>query len=94
MFDNEGSEMSHSLPSGSLNPEENFIKKQKNALMREVVDKLKPHYKKLIELRYFNEYSYEEISIQLDLPLGTVKAQLYRAREFLFNILKNSQEKI
>lgn len=94
MYDNEGSELSHSLPSGSLNPEENFIKKQKTALMREVVDKLKPHYKKLIELRYFNEYSYEEISIQLDLPLGTVKAQLFRAREFLFNILKNSQEKI
>ena len=42
----------------------------------------------------FEEYSYEEISEALDLPLGTVKAQLFRAREFLFNILKNSEDKI
>lgn len=77
-----------------LNPEEVFINEQKIKLMREVILKLKPHYKKLIELRYFKEYSYEEIVNELDLPLGTVKAQLFRAREFLFNILKNSREKI
>lgn len=77
-----------------LNPEEVFINEQKIKLMREVILKLKPHYKNLIELRYFKEYSYEEIVNELDLPLGTVKAQLFRAREFLFNILKNSREKI
>ncbi|MFO7998436.1 MAG: sigma factor-like helix-turn-helix DNA-binding protein [Bacteroidales bacterium] len=47
----------------------------------------------MIRLRYFEEKSYEEICEELDLPLGTVKAQLFRAREFLFNILKNSQDK-
>jgi RNA polymerase sigma-70 factor (ECF subfamily) len=78
----------------SLNPEEEFINRQKIKLMHEVIHKLKPHYKKLIELRYLKEYSYEEIVNELDLPLGTVKAQLFRAREFLFNILKNSREKI
>ncbi len=63
--------------------------------MRDVVEKLKPHYKTLVELRYFKEYSYEEIATELNLPLGTVKAQLFRAREFLFNILKkNVQERI
>lgn len=77
-----------------LNPEEEFINGQKIKLMREVIHKLKPHYKKLIELRYFKEYSYEEIVDELELPLGTVKAQLFRAREFLFNILKNSKDKI
>lgn len=81
------------LPSESSDPEENLIKNQKVKLMREVVEKLKPRYKQLVELRYFKEFSYEEISEELDLPLGTVKAQLFRAREFLFNILKNSQEK-
>ena len=45
-------------------------------------------------MRYFDEYSYEEIVDELDLPLGTVKAQLYRAREFLFNIMKDSRERI
>ncbi|MFO8066818.1 MAG: sigma-70 family RNA polymerase sigma factor [Bacteroidales bacterium] len=82
------------LPSETSDPEENLIKNQKVKLMREVVEKLKPRYKQLVELRYFKEFSYEEISEELDLPLGTVKAQLFRAREFLFNILKNSQEKL
>jgi len=59
-----------------------------------VVEKLKPHYRNLIELRYFKEWSYEEIATELDLPLGTVKAQLFRSREFLYQILKHSEEKI
>lgn len=75
-------------------PEEQFIIEQKIHLMQEVVKRLKPHYKKLIELRYFKEYTYEEIVQELDLPLGTVKAQLFRSREFLYNILKNSKETI
>lgn len=81
------------MTSTGLDPEENLIKSQKIQLMRKLVDKLKPRYKKLIQLRYFEEYSYEEICEELDLPLGTVKAQLFRAREFLFNILKDSQDK-
>ena len=62
--------------------------------MREIVEKLKPRYRSLIEMRYFDELSYEEISEKTELPLGTVKAQLFRAREFLYQILKDSQEKI
>ncbi|MFP4620621.1 MAG: RNA polymerase sigma factor [Bacteroidales bacterium] len=77
------------LQSSSLDPEEDMIKNQREDLMRDVVNKLKPRYRNLIELRYFKEYSYEEIAQELNLPLGTVKAQLYRARELLYNILKN-----
>src|SRR6056297_891552 len=80
------------LLSSSLDPEEGMIKNQKVSLMRSVVNKLKPRYRNLIELRYFKEYSYEEIAKELDLPLGTVKAQLFRARELLFNILKNKDQ--
>ncbi len=86
--------ISQQIPAHGPDPEESFIKDQKIDLMRDVVQRLKPHYRRLIELRYFKEYSYEEIVEELDLPLGTVKAQLFRAREFLFNILKNSKEKI
>lgn len=82
------------IPSKTLDPEEKIIKKQKIKMMREVVERLKPHYRTLIELRYFKEYSYEEIATELNLPLGTVKAQLFRAREFLYNIMKNDKEKI
>jgi len=77
------------LHSTNLDPEEDMIKNQRVDLMRDVVDKLKPRYRNLIKLRYFKEYSYEEIAQELDLPLGTVKAQLFRARELLYNILKN-----
>ena len=69
-------------------PEEDLIKKQKASLMRHVVTTLKPRYRDLVELRYFKEYSYDEIADELNLPLGTVKAQLFRARELLYNILK------
>ncbi|MGD2033630.1 MAG: sigma-70 family RNA polymerase sigma factor [Bacteroidales bacterium] len=75
-----------------LDPEESMIKSQKQVMMREIVSKLKPRYRKLIELRYFKEYSYEEIAEELELPIGTVKAQLFRARELLFNILKNTSK--
>ena len=85
---------SATIQSETPDPEENMIGQQKIKLMREVVSKLKPRYRNLVELRYFKEYSYEEISKELNLPIGTVKAQLFRARELLFNILKNTSEKI
>ena len=77
-----------------LDPEEEMIKGQKQKMMRDIVSKLKPRYRKLIELRYFKEFSYEEIADELELPIGTVKAQLFRARELLFNILKNTSKNI
>ena len=95
-FDEEetGTELAGKIPADILDPEEELVKKQKIKLMHEVVEKLKPHYRTLIELRYFKEFSYDEIAQELNLPLGTVKAQLFRAREFLYQILKNSKEKI
>ncbi|HLG04398.1 MAG TPA: sigma-70 family RNA polymerase sigma factor [Bacteroidia bacterium] len=94
MEDDEGGEMMMDLRSQTLDPEEHIIKKQKVMMLRELVEKMKPRYRTLIEMRYFQELSYEEIATQLELPLGTVKAQLFRAREFLFNVLKNTQGKI
>lgn len=82
------------IPSGGMDPEESFIKKQKATLMHDVVDKLSPRYKRLVILRYFDERSYEEIAEELDLPLGTVKAQLFRARDLLHNMMRRSKEKI
>lgn len=82
--------MSSSVQSSTLDPEESMIRNQKANLLRSVVTKLKPRYRRLVELRYFNEFSYEEIAEEMDLPIGTVKAQLFRARELLYNILKST----
>ena len=92
--DEEHEKASMDLQAPVLDPEESLINDQKIKLMRSVVSKLKPRYRKLIELRYFNELSYEEISVELELPIGTVKAQLFRARELLYNILKNTPGKM
>ena len=59
-----------------------------------MVDKLKPKYRELVKLRYFKEMSYEEISTLLQVPIGTVKAQLYRSREQLFQIVSGSKDSI
>ncbi|MBK0382413.1 sigma-70 family RNA polymerase sigma factor [Pedobacter sp. SD-b] len=75
------------IKSDVLNPEETSIKKQQTEQLKEIIDKLPPRYKTLIILRYFDELSYEEIAEQLDLPLGTVKAQLFRGRDLLSNVL-------
>jgi len=87
----DGDEMMIEIRSHGMDPSDIVIKEQKAGIMRDVVDKLKPRYRTLIELRYYKEYSYEEIADELDLPLGTVKAQLFRAREFLMNMLDNSK---
>ncbi|MDQ3100740.1 MAG: sigma-70 family RNA polymerase sigma factor [Bacteroidota bacterium] len=87
----DGDEMTIELKGEGLDPMEIVMKQQKNAIMREVVDKLKPRYKTLVELRYYKEYSYEEIAEELNLPLGTVKAQLFRAREFLLNLMQETK---
>ena len=89
-----GSNYARRTPSSGLDPEENIINDQKIKMMHAVVERLKPHYRHLVELRYFDELSYEEIAQQLHLPLGTVKAQLFRAREMLFQILKNSRDRL
>lgn len=90
----EGDEMSIEVKSQYLTPEEKYIKKQKIKIMHALVEKLKPRYRTLIELRYFKEWSYEEIAAHLNMPIGTVKGQLFRAKDILLHILKNSKENI
>ena len=75
------------LQSPLLDPEEKYIKEQRAKLMREVLEKINPKYRMLIELRFFDELSYEEIAEKTALPLGTVKAQLFRAKDLLYQIL-------
>jgi RNA polymerase sigma-70 factor (ECF subfamily) len=89
--ENSDYDASNLVRSTHLNPEEFYIKKQKVEMVRAVIDKLKPKYKELVELFYFQELSHEEISEKLNLPIGTIKAQLFRARDFLFELIKNSE---
>jgi RNA polymerase sigma-70 factor (ECF subfamily) len=82
------------VPTTLLDPEERMIKDQKAELLKDVIKQLKPRYSTLIKLRYYREMSYAEIAEELDIPLGTVKAQLYRSRELLQAMLKPSEKSI
>mgnify|MGYP001353173488 CR=1 FL=1 len=94
MVDDEGKKTSFDLESKDPNPEQRLMKKQRVKILRRIVDQLKPKYRDLVKLRYFKEYSYDEISEELELPLGTVKAQLHRSREQLFKIISGSRDSI
>ena len=92
MLDEDGKRNTFDLKSEDPSPEKLMIKKQRVAILRQIVDKLKPKYRELVKLRYFKELSYEEIAELLDTPLGTIKAQLYRSREQLFKIMSGSRD--
>ncbi|MEM9916653.1 MAG: sigma-70 family RNA polymerase sigma factor [Bacteroidota bacterium] len=79
---------SSNIRSNTLDPEEKFIRKQRVKLMRTIMGKLSLKYRLMIELRFFEELSYDEIAKELDIPLGTVKAQLFRAKEILYQLLQ------
>ena len=91
---NDGEKMRIDARSVSPNPEETIIQGQRVVHMRLLVSKLKPKYRELVEKRYFEELSYEEISDQMNLPLGTVKAQLFRARDFLATMMEKTKDTI
>lgn len=88
---NIGNEYNCNIQTNPDNPEEAFIKKQNARLLRNAVSALKPRYRTLLEMRYFREYSYSEICEELNLPLGTVKVQLFRSREMLYDQLKETE---
>lgn len=79
---------SSNIVAPTLDPEQNFIRSQRLELMRSVMNKLSLKYRLMIELRFFEELSYEEIATELNIPLGTVKAQLFRAKEIMYNHLQ------
>lgn len=78
--------------SSSPSPEQRLIIDQNRDQLESLMNMMTPRYRELIELRFFREFSYEEISIQLTLPMGTVKTQIHRAREQLCRYILNSKE--
>lgn len=89
----EGDDVKINIKSGDPTPEQELMTEEKAELLRGFIDKLKPRYRILIELRYYKQLSYEEIAEEMGMPLGTVKAQLFRARDLLYNVMKSSRDK-
>ena len=92
--DDNGDTVSIDVRDENLNPQERAIKTQKIELVQLFVNKLPPKYQRLVHLRYFEELSYEEIAKELQAPLGTIKAQLHRARELMYDLVKGKKNHI
>ncbi len=92
--DDDGQSVSLDVEDVNPDPQEETIRAQKEELIQVFVNMLPGKYQKLVRLRYFHELSYEEIAEELEAPLGTVKAQLHRARELMYDLIKNKKEHI
>jgi len=92
--DDDGVDIQMEIKDQNLDPQENAIKEQKAEVMQNFVSKLPPKYQRLVRLRYFKELSYDEISQEIEIPLGTVKAQLHRAKELLWDMIKDKKDLI
>ncbi len=94
MTDDGGNSVNIDVEDDDNNPQDEYIKSQRIEMVRIFVDKLPAKYRKLVKLRYFDELSYDEIAKELDKPLGTVKAQLHRSRELLYEIAQGKDKHI
>lgn len=92
--DDNGESVTIDVEDNQLTPDDAAINAQKIQLVRMFVDKLPAKYQRLVKLRYFDELSYEEIAKELEAPLGTVKAQLHRARELMYDLVKDKKQHI
>ena len=88
MEGDDGSNIRFDVRDEDLDPNQSMLKQQRKRFLNMAIDRLPEKYRMLVELRYFKELSYEEVAQELQIPLGTVKAQLFRARELLNQELK------
>jgi len=83
------SEIHQEIPDPELNPEKFILASERSSIIHEAIESLPEKYYTAIVLRHTEEKSYEEIAEVLHLPIGTVKARIFRAREMLNKALKD-----
>ncbi|MFQ5604295.1 MAG: RNA polymerase sigma factor [bacterium] len=81
-------ELGREFPDISMSPDKNILSEEKSSLIENAIAELPENYKMAIILRHSEEKSYEEIAQIMNIPLGTVKARIFRAREMLKKKLK------
>ncbi len=93
-LDNQGREILDNLNfSTATNPEMDLIKSQRIDKLQHAVSSMDEIFSRVIALRYFKEYSYEEISVELGIPVGTIKVQLHRAKKILLEKFMDEKDK-
>jgi len=87
-IDGEKGEIQRQYESSEPDPHEHFVRREKMDKLNAAIEQLPEHYRIMLVLRHQENLSYEEIAESLEIPLGTVKARIHRAREMLKNSLK------
>jgi len=85
----EDSDYSIELPDSTYEPDKVIIRSQKSVIIAEAIAQLPPKYRKVIVMRHTEERDYAEIAKMLKIPIGTVKAHIFRARELLYKYLRD-----
>ena len=75
----------------SKNPEEEIIQKQKQNQIQELLNKVNAPYRKALQLRFFDELSYDEIALEMNIPMGTVKTYIFRGKKALENMMTGKE---
>ncbi|HMV26561.1 MAG TPA: sigma-70 family RNA polymerase sigma factor [bacterium] len=88
------SEYQIEIPDLTYHPEKEMMRNERTQMIKGAIEELPEKYKRVIFLRHSEELSYEEISEMLNIPIGTVKARIFRAREMLNKFLKGKIDKV
>ncbi len=83
------SDFTYELPDSTYEPDQELIDRQRKKLLDDAINSLPAKYRQVIHLRHVEEKEYQEIAAILRLPLGTVKAHIFRAREMLNKYLRD-----
>ena len=86
---NKSRKEAHKIIDDDPSPADKLIQEQNLAQLKGYIKQLKPHYQDVINMRYFLEFSYKEISEKLDEPMNNVKVKLLRAKKLLAEIIIN-----
>jgi RNA polymerase sigma-70 factor (ECF subfamily) len=76
------------LPDSTYEPDRVLIASQRAHAIEEAIKSLPPKYRTVIIMRHSEEKDYQEIADELGVPIGTVKANIFRAREMLNKTLR------
>ncbi|HTY38465.1 MAG TPA: sigma-70 family RNA polymerase sigma factor [Bacteroidota bacterium] len=83
------SDYTYELPDSTYEPDQDLIERQRKKLLEDAINSLPAKYRHVIHLRHVEEKEYQEIATILKLPLGTIKAHIFRAREMLNKYLRD-----
>ena len=86
-------ESGNSTQPSVLTPEDYIINAQQRAQIERYISMLPEDYRQLFELRFIDEYSYEEIAEKLDMKLGTVKTRIFRVRNLMCKIITEGENR-